>query len=124
MSLKQQRTPWQTETFVTTNATPTVSTATTFAPPTGTSGVRELHVVARNTASSEAVGVYRVMQAFKNVGGTVSLVGSVQTIYSDTVSIGGTSVTVVLLSGFINNEVVGIAATNIEWFIDSRDDVS
>jgi hypothetical protein len=126
MSVRQVQTPWLTDVFTTTDATPHDSATAAYAPPSGSAGVAEMSVVARNTATGASASAV-VTQTYKNVSGTVSLVGALTSIVP---AIGDAGL-LAIVSAFaatggttITPRLTGIIATNIEWFISVKHMVS
>ncbi len=99
----------------------TDDTATTLASwtvPDDSSVVVQATVVARNTSTGAIAGFYK-FAAGKNVGGNVSLVGSILDIISaiKDLSMLTASCTLDVSGTDIRVRVTGIAATTIEWMV-------
>jgi hypothetical protein len=122
MSKQQQQTPWLTDVVSTSDALAHTATNATYTPPTGVSGLLDLEVVARLTGSNDAVAVFHYIQAYKNVSGTVSLVGTTVPLYSDTTE-ESVSVAIVLSGSTIQPRVTGIASTTFSWTVSAKYDV-
>lgn len=109
---------WVSNVVVTTDATPT--TIATFNVPAGCAASFVAEITGRNTATGATVVAARRVGA-KNVGGVVSLVGTVLSVMDSvdtalatvliTMDVSGTSVRV---------RATGLIATSIEWFVDIR----
>lgn len=93
----------------------TQTTIATLAIPNGSSGLIEAFIIARD--GNGATAAWNVLQAFKNVSNTVSLVGSLGSIYVPTpdAGIATASVTVTASGSNVLVKVTGIIASNIAW---------
>lgn len=79
----------------------------------------EVDVLATETTDFDEVAGYKRLAAFKNDGGTLSLVGSVATpLTAENTS--GWDVTLDASSENIRVRVTGAASTNIAWQIDAK----
>lgn len=74
-------------------------------------------VLATETDDFDEIGTYWRQAAFKNDGGTLSLVGSVRTVVTDNESTAGWDVTLDASGTDIRVRLTGAAATNISWLI-------
>jgi hypothetical protein len=105
MSQRQIQNPWLSDVFTT----------------GGAGGHVKVLANARNT-STGASCVLEIIQAFKNVAGTLTLVGAATSLVAALGDAGMlTCVLGITSSGTtVQPQVTGIAATNIEWLIDAR----
>lgn len=111
---------WVSNVVTTTDATPT--TLASVVVPTGCAASFVAEITGRNTATGATVVAARRVGA-KNVGGVVSLVGTVLSVMDSVdaalatvlitmdLDVSGTSVCV---------RATGLIATSIEWFVDIR----
>lgn len=121
MSQRSIRHPWLSDVFTTADATPTVAANASAAIPSGASGMVEVTAVARNTATGATASV-KVIRAFKNVSGTLTLVGALGTIAA---ALGDAAMVVIVADvtssgATVQPRVTGIAATSIEWLIGAE----
>lgn len=106
----------------TTNATPTNATGpqgNTFAIGLGKTYQCDISVVARSSTGAKLAS-FRRHCLVDNTGGVVALIGSVQTVGTDIGTNAGSppagwAISVAIVSGALNVEVTGEAATNIRW---------
>jgi hypothetical protein len=117
--------PWLSDVLTTTNATPTISAAGSLTVPSGAGGFVTASAVARSAAGKS--GYATVGRSFHNIGGVLTLNGSLITIVSGALGVllGDVTLATAIIdftsSGVIvQPRVTGIAATTIEWFIDVR----
>jgi hypothetical protein len=112
--------PWLTDDISTSDATPTVSAATSFVIPSGASGYVECLAILKD--GSQNTAVVKVGRSFRNVAGTLTLTGALSTV----VAIAGDASMLTALVAFatsgttVQPRVTGIAITNIEWLLDVR----
>lgn len=109
-----------TDVLTTTNATPLVSAASSRVIASGTCGYVELTASARNTVNGASM-VMRRMRCFKNVAGVLSIVGNAGAILP---AIGDAAMLTALFDAVatgttLQPRVTGIAATTIEWLIET-----
>ena len=126
MSQRFVQNPWLTDVLTTANATPTVSVATSFTPPSGVTGYVEMLAQGRNTATNVG-GTAKVGRTFQTPGGVLALTGSLIVLVGGAlgVLVGDATIVAALANfasatGIIQPQVTGIAATNIEWLLDVR----
>jgi hypothetical protein len=126
MSSRFVQNPWLTDVLTTANATPTVSAATSFTPPSGASGYVEMLAQARNTATNVG-GTAKVGRTFQTPGGVLALTGSLLVLVGGALGVLVGDATIVtaladfaLSGGILQPRVTGILATNIEWMLDVR----
>lgn len=77
----------------------------------------DVKITAVQTTDFSEIATYWRQAAFKNDGGTLSLVGSVRTVVTDNESTAGWDVTLDANSTNIRVRLTGAAATNITWLI-------
>lgn len=107
----------------TTNATPTDvytnNNGTNFTVPSGKSITFHITGIARNTSNGDTKMFCLRQACMKNVSGTTSLVGSVQTSGTDQSDAGLSTASIAITADNTNDKlkiaVTGIAATNISW---------
>jgi hypothetical protein len=118
MSKRFIQNPWLSDVFTTTNATPSNGNGTTnYTAPSGVAGYVQVTVVARNTATG--VGATIVTGAeFHNIAGVLTVTQLVTPIVSLIGSI-AIAVTIAASGTSVQTSVTGVAATNIEWLVDS-----
>jgi hypothetical protein len=125
MSQRFVQNPWLTDVVTTTDATPTVSAATSYSIPSGASGYVEMLVQARNTATNVGAAA-KVARTFQTPGGVLALTGALVTLVGTAGAlIGDATLTTALISltssgVIVQPRVTGIIATNIEWLLDVR----
>ena len=121
MSLRQIRSPWQSDVLTTADATPTVATNASAVIPTGAGGHVEVTATGRNTATGASFSM-KVIRSFKNVSGTLSLNGTIGVIAAATGDAGLlTALVDVTSSGTtVQPRVTGIAVTSIEWLVSAE----
>jgi hypothetical protein len=134
MSQRLVQNPWLTDVFTTAGATPTLSTNTAFATPSGSSGVAELRVLARNTGTGAMV-FWHAEVPWKNVAGTLTVgtllnvggaaLAAMASIAADLTAFIGATISLTSQAGAtIQSQVTGLAATSIEWLVDMRCNVN
>jgi hypothetical protein len=126
MSQRLVQSPWLTDVLTTANATPLVSAATSFSPPSGVTGYVEMLAHGRNTATNVG-GTAKVGRTFQTPGGVLALTGSLIVLVGGAlgVLVGDATIVAALASfassaGIVQPQVTGIAATSIEWLLDVR----
>ena len=129
MSQRFVQSPWVTDVFNTTNATPTVSSVTSFVIPSGAVGFVEIRAVLRNTTTGVGAMLYAT-RPFQNIVGTLTLLGALTSIVGSVAAglalpIGNAGlltagVDLTTSGTTVQPRVTGIAATNIEWLLDVR----
>jgi hypothetical protein len=121
MSTRYVQNPWFTDVVTTTDATPTVSAATSYVVPAGVGGYCELTALLRNT-STGAAAVIKVSRSFRQVTGTLTLLGTLISL----VAAAGDAGLLTAVLDFTSSgttfqpRVTGVVATNIEWLLDAR----
>jgi hypothetical protein len=92
----------------------TVTTAASFTPADGTVVSVWVAVDARQTDGTKGASYLR-RALYRRVGGTVTLIGSVQTIGTDAEETAGWDATLDISSTLVRVRVTGAAATTIDW---------
>jgi hypothetical protein len=113
--------PWLTDDITTSNATPTVSAATSFVIPSGVSGYVEVLAIAKDASQNTAP--IKIGRSFKNVAGTLSLGSAAATIVgvaNGDIALASILLTIQTSGTTVQPTVTGIAATTIEWLLDVR----
>jgi stage III sporulation protein SpoIIIAA len=111
-----------TDVINTTNATPTASTTATYTPPAASGGYIEITATARISSGANVnnSGTVKSSFSFGNNAGTVT-VGTANAIVPNTNSQTGLTtiaLTCPVVGGVLTPTVTGVAATNIEWFLE------
>lgn len=124
-SARQVKFPCFCDVIPTTDATPTPSTVSNFAVPSGATGFVDCNISLKNTSTGDSAMI-RMTQAFKNVAGSISLVGVLTSLVGGTagLAIGDAGLTTAValfevVSGNLRPKVTGILATNIQWQLDT-----
>jgi hypothetical protein len=99
----------------TTDATQT--TAATFTTRSNKAYKAIAKIIATETADFDEIGDYWLEAAFKNDGGTLSLVGSVRSIHTANESTAGWDATIDASGSDIRVRVTGAADTAITWLV-------
>lgn len=109
---------WVSGEVTTTDATSTVLLS--YPIPAGTACMFSAYVIGRNTATGDIITANREAAA-KNVSGTSTLIGSVQSLVTlNDTTMALATVTIDVSAGNARVIVTGLAATSIEWFGDMR----
>lgn len=96
----------------------TQTAATTFQTKTNKAYKVIAKIIATETADFDEIGDYMLEGAFKNDGGTLSLVGSVRSLHTANESTGGWDATLDASGTTIRVLVTGAADTAVTWLVD------